>query len=307
MKYKNEKEGRIKNMEKLQYDSFYKFIVSVGAVLIAAPVIGLYYLLSSSYGINISKQEYLDLSLISMKFIQNKENLLDIVFSALPIVFFGLIVIGLVCIIWGGSKWYKIQKTLDDSIKLDVDEKRYNYEKLTTSEIVEKVLNDETENQETQQITDINILNAAAPKKELSSHEYLIKALHIENLCYKSISKKLGRNYIVSQNIRFGSREFDIVATSKRDNRDYLYEVKYWNNQRGVYRPAIEKTFSKIKESGIYYEMETRRNFKWTLLIVANTENLERLQKQFDQYLLQEGSEYTFIEIEYIDEKDLAD
>ena len=32
-------------MDKLQYDSFYKFMVSAGVVLVAAPLVGLYYLL----------------------------------------------------------------------------------------------------------------------------------------------------------------------------------------------------------------------------------------------------------------------
>ena len=36
-------------MDKLQYDSFYKFIVSVGIVLIVAPLFCLHYLVSGEY------------------------------------------------------------------------------------------------------------------------------------------------------------------------------------------------------------------------------------------------------------------
>ncbi len=45
-------------MDKLQYDSFYKFLVSIGAILIATPVIGIYQLFTGSYDIIISEQEY---------------------------------------------------------------------------------------------------------------------------------------------------------------------------------------------------------------------------------------------------------
>jgi hypothetical protein len=42
-------------MDKLQYDSLYKFLVSIGAILIVAPIIGVFYLLTGSYDILISE------------------------------------------------------------------------------------------------------------------------------------------------------------------------------------------------------------------------------------------------------------
>lgn len=49
-------------MDKLQYDSFYKFIVSVGIVLIVAPLFCLHYLVSGSYDIIMTQEEANNLS-----------------------------------------------------------------------------------------------------------------------------------------------------------------------------------------------------------------------------------------------------
>ena len=47
-------------MEKLQYDSFYKFLVSLGLVLIITPFIGVYYLLNYSNENLLTVNKYTD-------------------------------------------------------------------------------------------------------------------------------------------------------------------------------------------------------------------------------------------------------
>ena len=51
-------------MDKLQYDSFYKFLVSLGIVLITLPIFVLLYILNADY-ILISQNDYNNLSAIS--------------------------------------------------------------------------------------------------------------------------------------------------------------------------------------------------------------------------------------------------
>ena len=56
-------------MDKLQYDSFYKFIVSIGIVLIVAPLFCLHYLVSGSYDIIMTQEEANNLSEIIYVFL----------------------------------------------------------------------------------------------------------------------------------------------------------------------------------------------------------------------------------------------
>lgn len=59
-------------MDKLQYDSFYKFLVSLGIVLITLPIFVLLYILNADY-ILISQNDYNNLSAISLQSIKTHE------------------------------------------------------------------------------------------------------------------------------------------------------------------------------------------------------------------------------------------
>lgn len=63
-------------MDKLQYDSFYKFLVSLGMLLITLPVLAFLYVLNMDCKL-INQSDYDNLSQISIQRIQNNENLLD--------------------------------------------------------------------------------------------------------------------------------------------------------------------------------------------------------------------------------------
>lgn len=83
-------------MDKLQYDSFYKFIVSVGVILIVAPLFCLHYLVSGSYDIIMTEEEANNLSQISSEFLNIKIQYVQSIFKYLPIVCLIFIGIGII-------------------------------------------------------------------------------------------------------------------------------------------------------------------------------------------------------------------
>ena len=126
------------------------------------------------------------------------------------------IAVGLTCLIWGGIKWYKNQKERDKKINLENKELESKIYQLNPSEITEKTLKE----------LDPNLLNRVS-----DSASILSKAFKIENACYAYIRNNLGiRSYDVKQNLRVGSYEYDIIATSKRNDVDIIYEIKYYPN-----------------------------------------------------------------------------
>jgi hypothetical protein len=110
-------------MDKLQYDSFYKFIVSVGIVLIVAPIFCLHFLVSGSYDIIMTQEEANNLSKISSDFLSIKIKYVQKIFKYLPTTCILIIIIGVFFVFWGCLKWFQIQKTLDQITKLDLEEK----------------------------------------------------------------------------------------------------------------------------------------------------------------------------------------
>lgn len=261
-------------MDKLQYDSFYKFMVSAGVVLVAAPLVGLYYLLCNGNQILITQTEYESLSATSMQFVQQRDQTILHVLKALPWLLGGLILIGLVCLIYGGIKWHNIQKEIDEQTKLKTKEQRFNVDKLSASEIAEKVI-DEVADEYVEQVT--------TPAEVSFEKAHVVKAIEIENLCYIYIRKQCSRNYDVQQNVKIDSYGCDILAISKKNEMDYLFEIKYW-----IRYPSISffyRVARRMDEMKAIYESKTQRNCKCILMIVTLDENKEDIQNFCNRYI----------------------
>lgn len=277
-------------MDKLRYDSFYKFLVSIGILLVAAPFITVYKLFTGSFDIIISNQEYLALSSISLNYIQHRVNLMKIIFVIMPYILIAFIIIGFFLIIWGGKKWYKIQKKLDEKVDLEVQLKQINIKKLTTSEVIEKAF---------KEITEVQDIHITPNLTELSNK--IVKGLHIEDACFDYLNNKLSKNYNLQQNIKVGNNEYDIVATSKQDNIDLIYEIKYWSNP--ISTNLLDKTFNQIFIAVKNYEILAQRKSRFKLLIISQSKYIDLLRETIKKYIDNSNKTCSYFDIEYIAEE----
>lgn len=264
-------------MDKLQYDSFYKFMVSAGVVLVAAPLVGLYYLLCNGNQILISQVEYDALSSTSMQFLEQRDKTILFVLRVLPWLLGALILVGLICLIYGGVKWHNIQKEIDTQTKLKTQEQKFNVKKLTASEIAVKVIDevaDENESQENQPETTNNVM---------LGRRNVVRAIEIENLCYSYIRQQHSRAYDVQQNVKLNNYACDILAVSKIDKIDYLFEIKYWANMPN---PALfHRVMTRTDEMRTSYESQSQRNCKSILMIVTVDGMKEELKERCNRYI----------------------
>lgn len=281
-------------IDKLQYDSFYKFLVSIGLVLFLSPLFGLYYFVSGSYDIMISQTDLNNLSSISSTLINIKADFIKKTYQLFPCACLILVVIGLIFIFIGCKEWYNIQKTLDKLTELDLKEKQLNIQKMTPTEIVKKVLKEDED--------DICDENLNVKPAYSTSASRIKKAFEIEDLCYKYLRKKLGGKYVVHQNVRINRFEYDIVATSIHDNIDFIYEIKYWSGP--VTKSALYNLFKSIEQRGIEYENTTQRSFKFIILIVSTSDGLVGLKKQFSEQFT--NILPSFAQLEFFNETDLS-
>lgn len=248
-------------MDKLQYDSFYKFLVSLGMLLITLPVLAFLYLLNTDYEL-ISQNDYDNLSQISIQRIHDNEKLLNFTTTILPIISVILIVIGLILIIVGCYKWYSIQKELDEQIKSDTITKRINVTQLSSSETVEKAANEIS----AEQNTSTNV-----------SSDRVVKYMQIEDKCYKLFSNKFSRRYLLKQNLRIGRLEYDIVALSKRNKSDIIFEIKYWTVNT-ITDNRLEHLINNVKYMCENYKSITNHNCESVIVIVAPKEKIEKVK-----------------------------
>lgn len=284
-----------KTMDNLQYDSFYKFIVSVGIVLIVAPLFCLHYLVSGSYDIIISQEEANNLSQISSDFLSIKIQYIHAIFKYLPIICFVFISIGIIFTLWGSLKWLHIQKTLDKITKLDLEEKELHIQSMSAQEIAEKIIQEDIENHESINTDPQKIHSYAATSSRIR------KVFEVEEASYNYLKKKLKKRYNILQNVKVGNYEYDIIATSKYNNIDLLYEIKYWNNP--VTKSTLVRFISKIEQHGVAYENTAHRNFRFIILIVYSAD----IPTETTDYLnnLIKNRNLSFISVEAISENQL--
>ncbi len=102
-------------MDKLQYDSLYKFLVSLGLIMIVFPVAALVYLLNSEL-ILISQDELESLSDLSQKMLANRDELLLLLRCIFPWLAFAFIFVGIFFLVYGLYKWKQVQKNLDKKL-----------------------------------------------------------------------------------------------------------------------------------------------------------------------------------------------
>ena len=282
-------------MEKLHYDSFYKFLVSLGVILITFPIVAFVFVVNREI-LLLSQIEYDNLSVFSIESIQQRKQLYDFIITWLPLITIVSIPIGIVFIIIGGIKWYCMQLQLDAQIKADTIMKQIKANNMSTTEIVAKAVEEitEAEAEAMGQVTE----NPARPLQ----HEKILKYMEIEDLCYAKAVKEYSKSYYLKKNIRIGNCEYDFIAVSKKDNIDILFEVKYWRQIPPTH--ITNSLASKIFSAGQNYEMETHRNFHCVIIIVVPKQHLERIKDNLVTRIENSKVNWT-TEIQYIAEEDL--
>lgn len=282
-------------MNKLQYDSFYKFLVSVGIILITAPIIGIYYYFTGTYDIIITQEEFSQLSEFSLQSLNNRMAITKIISCVFPWVCFFLIAFGIFCMIYGCVKWHKIQTDLDEQTHLDTVMKRINAQKLTPTEVAERTISEILEDAENSSTT---------PTFTPSKHQEAIRrGFKIEKLFFDYIYKKQHKLYDVQQNIRVGSFEYDVIAVSKTTNTDYLYEIKAWNGP--VSNAYYSKTLHRLKNATYDYLSVTKRNCITKLIIVTQENYINEFKEHFERIMSNQSDKFE-LTIEYYTEEQLS-
>ena len=292
-------------MEKLQFDTFYKFMVSIGIILIITLIFSLYHFIVGFNDFIISQDLHINLTETSQFLLENQEYWLRLSINIFPWIFVILIIIGIICIIFGALKWYLTQKDLDEVVKIDLLERKVKLGNITASEKAEKIVSEtlikeeEIEIVETEEYPNENknyILNF----QENSQAEKLRNAFKFESEYLSYIRNNLGRKYLYKTDIKINNTNWDMIAISKNNNIDFLYELKYW--PQGASKNIISRALIKVDNYGKEYEKSIFRNFRINFIIATSEEKKLSLKKIADEILVEKN--ITMIEVIVVDEKE---
>lgn len=263
-------------MDKLQYDSFYKFLVSLGMILLALPALALIYLINDDFTL-ISQTDYDALSVYSQQRIKNYEQLFNFLQKNLPWISIALIIVGIILIAFGGYKWYLIQIELDEQVKSDTITKKLNATQLSSSETVEKAVKEVAESDNTSSTSEV-------------STNRVVKYMQMEDAYFHHIAPMYSKNYRLKRNLRIGKYEYDFVAVSKHTNIDLLFEIKYWEIM--PHSQMLNNLFTRTYNAGVNYETMAHRNFSSTIVIITPQDKLEKVRLKCMQHF--ENSETNY-------------
>ena len=132
-------------MDKLQYDNLYKFLVSLGIVLIVLPVAALVFLFNME-PILISQADYDLLSDFSLQMIATRNKLTSYFISIFPWVAGILTCIGIVVLLIGIFKWVGLQKNLDKKLDAETAIQTLNLLKMSMRLMILRISNKELMN-----------------------------------------------------------------------------------------------------------------------------------------------------------------
>jgi len=259
---------RKKIMKYLQFDSLYKFIISVGIIFILSPLVVFYLFFNKNMNLLISKAEFNKLTQTSQEIINIRQKLfLFLINSPYYYIVAGFaIIIGLALVAYGIYRWNKAQGQVDLKSILE-NEKLKKEIGISTEEkkikTKEEIINDE------------KILGNT---KISTVYEYM----DIEKKLFTRINKKFGDTHEVVQDVKIGDFEYDIISTSKSlFEKDYIFEVKYIKGN--INDKWINKLFEKIDMQTSGYSEITNRIPYRILIIVTENENYNLVNDKIKQ------------------------
>ena len=263
-------------MERLKYDSLYKFIVSIGIVIIIIPFVFMYLILKNNDVILIKENEIQQLTNISQNIILTEQNYKYIMLSN-PIIICIIIVImvsiGLIIVKKGMHEWKeKLQIYEDERIRLSLEKLRYDIKKMTDEEKKEKIIDN---------IELIEDKNIDHDTQEKVKEEKISKYENIQEKAYKVIRKQF-KDYKIFEEVKLEEQVYDCIALNEYGeyNRDYIFEIKYFP-EIGDLKGRINRLEEELIHRGILYNGNTGRYATSILLIILDSYNeKDKLENQ---------------------------
>lgn len=259
-------------MEKIKYDSLYKFIVSIGIGIILLPFIFIFSVLKINDIIIIKVDEINQLTDTAKKIIYIEQNYKYEVLSH-PMSFLiisGLfIIIGLFIVLYGIIQWKnKVQKLEDKSRELSNKLLEKQIKGLTDEEKKEKI-------REGIEIVNNDNLNENTNKQQMS------KFINIQEKVYKVIRKKFNE-YKVFEEVRLEKHMYDCLAlnTTEYYFYDYIFEIKYYSTIKSINKKLKLIEESTEKAAFLYYKDSKRFARAILIIIVENFTEKDEIENQ---------------------------
>lgn len=259
---------------KFEYSDFYKFIASVGIVLISLAVIVPWLFFREPFDLLLGTEEINKLTPLAKSIIQNRQETLRTAINLIPWFSIGAFVLGLITFVIGGVNWFnRTQKIMDKMSELNLKILEQQLARQSTEEVFAQK----------EEEAKAQIEEHAAPTEEPTVLEPDIISNLVQDAyrVEKQLSEKLQRCFGTTHNVlterRLGAASYDVVLLSKKSTEgDYIFEVKYI--RKGFKYNWLRDNVLKTVYANQIYETEAKRK-STPVLVVINPENQSEVTK----------------------------
>lgn len=249
-------------MSNIRYDSFYKFVVSIGLLFIMLPAIVMVFLCSDSFDLYISERKLNTYTKTAQDIIYFKQTIPLLIKSPVTWIMCGVIMIlGGLMLIYGIKNWKRMQT---------IEDKQRESEKDKTVAEAKQYLN-----QISKEMDERQIINKY--ENETKAGEFLAEEANYKKckLIEQKIEDRIRINYesshAIKSNIIISDYEFDIVAlANNRFDKDRIYEIKYLQKEVSVDR--IRKLRDDLQGKREIFSKKTNHLAYVVLILVVSNE-----------------------------------
>ncbi|MEM5507436.1 hypothetical protein WNY98_01010 [Pseudoalteromonas sp. AS71] len=227
---------------KFEFGDLYKFIVSLGVVLITLSVTTPWLFLREPFDLYKTHAEIQAFTPVAQDIIQKRQSLISFIFTFIPWFSSIAAIVGMIFIYMGLQKWQVNQSHLDKQTMIESKLKENALRESTQDEIEYK------QSKETEGLVQFN----TSPKHLASFRRAYYQ---IETCVFNRLNNTYSNKYKVSHNMMIAGFELDIFLEGKSLlTKNYIIEVKYirkgfnfgWLNEAFLRNLYAQNAYSKI-------------------------------------------------------------
>lgn len=174
---------------------------------------------------------------------------------------------------------------------------------MTPEEKLQKITEEANEEAEEMKAADkaSDVIAVKANEGEERNKDKIALGLEVEKLYFDRLKREIGSNYQIRRNVKLDKFEYDIIARSRVDNIDIIYEIKHWD--KAVPQTLLDRTCVRMEAAEVVYENLMHRNKRSILVTISNAAAIDRMKKQE----IEKTVVYKFrMGIEFIEENSLS-
>jgi hypothetical protein len=278
-------------LNKVEFSDLYKFLTSVGLIIMASAVLIPWLFMKQEIGLLISETEYNGLIESSKNLTDRRIQLGLIITKAIPYISGILFALGILISGIGLWNWKKKQDTVDETDLLKLTELKAKIKELDSDEIDEKA--EQEVRQEIQAEIDKTEKKDKPAVTEENIEELKANLIDMEKFFYDKIVNFNSFNYNVKSNVKIDNKyEVDIALTPlNKKYRDSFIEIKYLQSKLTL--TVVQDAFRNLNKVHGHFFNTTKKYANKILIIVyksdiADAEEIKRfkvgIQNYFEQF-----------------------